>query len=124
MKTRLIAAAVLGLAATACQEELPLEQPRALYGESPVEYPIDLYDQSVEGEAVLRVRVRDSGDVDSIEVEESAGHIGLDSAAVRSLLQTRFTPARRGEDFVDAWVHIPVRFSTRPRPQERPGSTP
>lgn len=124
MRTVVLTVAMLGLATTACQDELPLEQPRPLYGESPVEYPIDLYDQSVEGEAVLRVRVRDSGDVDSVEVEESAGHVGLDSAAVSSLLQTRFTPARRGDEFVDAWVHIPVRFSTRPRPQERPGSTP
>ena len=103
-----------------CKDERPLEQPRPLYGEDPVEYPIDLYDESVEGDATLRVRVTARGDVDSVEVEESAGHLGLDSAAVRSLLTTRFTPARRGDDFVVAWVRVPVRFSTRPRPEGRP----
>ena len=109
--------------ASGCKDDRPVEQPRPLYGEEPVKYPIDLYDQNVEGEAILRVRVTERGDVDSVEVEESAGHMGLDSAAVRSLLSTRFTPARRGDDFIDAWVHVPVRFSTRPRPQGR-GTTP
>lgn len=116
--------AVLALVATTmfagCQDDRPLEAPRPLYGEDPVEYPIDLFDMNIEGEAMLRVRVTERGDVDSVQVEESAGHIGLDSAAVNSLLRTRFTPARRGEDFVEAWVHVPVRFSTRPRPSDRP----
>ncbi len=119
MKISAIAFLLVSLTLLGCRDDRPLEQPRPLYGEDPVEYPIDLYDQNVQGEAVLRVRVTRTGDVDSVEVEESAGHLGLDSAAVQSLLTTRFTPARRGDDFVNAWVHVPVRFSTRPRPQGR-----
>lgn len=101
-----------------CGEDGPIEQPRPLYGEEPIEYPIDLYDQGIEGEAVLRVRVTTEGTVDSVEVETSADHPGLDSAAVAALRRTAFRPATQDDEFVRAWVRVPVRFSTRPRPQD------
>ena len=114
-----LACLVSGLMVVAgCQEEGPVEQPQPLYGEQPIDYPIDLYDQRVEGEAVLRVRVTTEGTADSIEVETSAGHPGLDSAAVRSIRETEFSPATQNDEFVRAWVLIPVRFSTRPRPPD------
>jgi hypothetical protein len=59
-----------------------LEQPTPLYGETPIDYPIALWDEGVEGTTVLRLRVTDTGEVDSVEVAETSGHLGLDSAAV------------------------------------------
>jgi protein TonB len=99
-----------------------LEQPEILYGEEPLDYPLDLFDQGQEGEALVRVLVDERGTVDSVEVAESSGNAELDHAALESLRTTRFTPARRGDDRVRAWVVIPVRFSTRPRPDVGPGT--
>ena len=105
----------------ACGSDAPVEQPEILYGEDPVDYPLELFDQAQEGEALIRVLVGETGDVDSVEVAESSGHEGLDDAALVSLRNTRFNPARRGDDRVRAWVTVPVRFSTRPRTDAGPG---
>ncbi len=115
-------AVLIAVPFAACQDERPVEQPRILYGEEPIDYPLELYDAAVEGEAVLRVRVDDRGRVDSVEVTESSGHEELDASAVKGLLATRFTPARRGAARVRAWVIVPVRFTTRPRPDDGPGT--
>ncbi len=115
-------AGLLAFPLAACSDDRPVVQPRVLYGEEPVDYPLEMYDASIEGEAVLRVRVDDRGRVDSVEVTESSGHAELDASAVRGMLATRFTPARRGDDRVRVWVMVPVRFSTRPRPDDRPGT--
>jgi len=105
----------LALVTLACAEDGPIEQPRPLYGEEPIDYPIDLYDEGVEGEVLLKVRIDATGAVDSVEIEMSSGHVGLDSAAVRSIVDTEFSPARQNDEFIRAWAHVPIRFSTRPR---------
>ena len=61
------------LLALGCGGEGEIQQPAPLYGEVPIEYPLQLWDQDKEGETLLRVRVTDTGQVDSIEVVESAG---------------------------------------------------
>jgi len=70
------------LLAVGCGGEGEIQQPTPLYGEIPIEYPLQLWDQNMEGETLLRVRVTDTGQVDSIEVVESAGEPAFDSAAV------------------------------------------
>jgi len=108
-------AAVALLLTVACAEPGEIEPPRQL-GEIPVEYPIDLWDADVEGEALLRVLVSETGGVDSVEIVESAGHAALDSAAIKGARELRFTPARRDDGRrVDAWTDLPVNFSKRPR---------
>lgn len=114
----LIGAGVVG----GCADDRPVEPPQILYGEDPIDYPLDLYDQAEEGEVVVRVRVDERGTVDSVEVAESSGSTGLDQAALTSLRTTKFTPARQGEERVRAWVTVPVRFSTRPRPDAGSGT--
>lgn len=91
-----------------------LEQPIPLYGEKPIEYPLSPWNEGLEGEAVLRVRVTDTGAVDSIEVSESSGHPALDSAAVEGVRDLRFQPGRRNGDRVRMWATLPVLFSKRP----------
>lgn len=101
-----------------CGGEGEIEQPVPLYGEEPIEYPLTLWEQRVEGETVLRVRVTEMGDVDSVEVATSSGNETLDEAAVDGIRDLRFQPGRRDGERVRVWVSIPVVFSTRAAPPE------
>lgn len=103
-------------AAAACGEPGEIEQPRPLLGDVPIDYPLQLWDQDMEGETILRVRVDDTGVVDSVEIVGSSGHAAFDSAAVAGALEMRFTPARQDGKRIDVWARVPVRFSKRPRP--------
>jgi protein TonB len=88
-----------------------VEDPAPLYGEVPIEYPLDLWDAGVEGETLLRVRVTDRGGVDSVEVLEASGYPAFDSAAVRGALKLRYQPARRGGERISVWAKVPVHFT-------------
>ncbi len=105
----------VALLLVACGGEGEIEQPAPLYGQVPIEYPLQLWDDDMEGETVLRVRVTDTGQVDSVEVLESSGLPAFDSAAVRGARDLRFSPARRGGKRIEVWAKVPVRFSKRPR---------
>lgn len=104
----------------ACGRDVEIEQPRPLYGEDPIEYPITLWDRGIEGETLLRVRVNDMGTVDSVEVVESSGHVALDSAAVRGAKELRFSPGRRNGRRIEVWAQVPVHFSRRSDPEGGP----
>ena len=102
---------LLILASAACGEGEPVEGPVPLYGRIPIEYPLDLWDADVEGQTLLRVRVTETGAVDSVEVLEASGYPAFDSAAVRGARQLRYTPARRGEERIAVWAQVPVLFT-------------
>jgi TonB family protein len=110
-------ALVLMIAALAsgCAADQQIEQPMPLYGEVPIDYPLELWDSDVEGETLLRVRVTDMGRVDSVVVLESSGHEAFDSAAVDGALELRFQPARKNGKRIEVWAEVPVHFSKRPR---------
>ena len=93
-----------------------IERPRFLSGEVPIEYPLQMWDQDVEGETVLIVRVSATGTVDSVRVLESSGHRAFDSAAVEGARHLQFSAARQGGKQVEVWAHVPVRFSKSSRP--------
>ena len=101
---------VLSLLFHGCGEEGEVESPTPLYGEVPIEYPLDLWDAGVEGEILLRVRVTEEGGVDSVEVIEPSGYPAFDSAAVRGALQLQYTPARRKGNRISVWAKVPVHF--------------
>lgn len=98
----------------ACVGDEELETPTPLYGDVPIEYPIHLWDQGIEGETLLRVRVDDMGWVDSVEVVQSSGHAALDSAALVGARDLRFSPGRKKGKRVSVWANVPVQFSRRP----------
>ena len=116
--TAATAAVALGLAPLlgACGGDRQIEQPTPLYGEVPIEYPLALWDQDVEGSTLLKVRVNDTGGVDSVVVLETSGHAAFDSAAIAGARELRFRPARRKGRRIEVWAQVPVHFSKKPRP--------
>ncbi len=115
---------VILVAGAACAAEAPIEQPEPLYGEVPIEYPLHMWDQDMEGETLLRVRVSDVGAVDSVQVLESSGYAAFDSAAMAGAHSLRFTPARREGKRIAVQAEVPVYFSKRPRPDSLGVPTP
>ncbi len=116
-----LALTVLAVASAACASDGDIQQPSPLYGQVPIEYPLQLWDQDREGETLLRVRVTDMGTVDSVVVEKSSGYAAFDSAAVAGAKALRFRPARRNGKRIRVWAEVPVDFSKKPRPDTLPG---
>ena len=108
--------AVLALGVSGCSGDQEIESPSPLSASVPIDYPLDLWDQGVEGSSMLRVRVTDMGDVDSVVVMESSGYAAFDSSAVRGARTLKFSPARQGDKRIEVWAHVPVHFSKKPRP--------
>jgi len=124
------ALAVLLLAAawaatSGCRQERPesrrepptrqTDVPVAINGESPFQYPTDLYDQGVEGEVRLRLWVDSTGRVapESTRVANSSGTPALDSAALAGASQLQFAPAHQDGHAVAMAFFQPVIFRRR-----------
>ena len=89
--------------------------PVALNGESPFQYPAELYDQGVEGEVRLRLHVDSAGRVvpESTVIAATSGTPQLDSAALLGAAQLRFAPAHRDGRPVGMTFDQPVIFRRR-----------
>ena len=107
---------VLAMGSLACGGDGPIERPSPLAGEMTIEYPLALWDQGIEGECLLNVRVNDLGLVDSVVVLDSSGYPAFDSAAMHGARDLRFRPARRDGKRIDVWAQVPVHFSRNPKP--------
>lgn len=92
--------------------------PVAVNGESPFQYPADLYDQGIEGEVRLRLYVDSAGRVlpESTRLASSSGTPRLDSAALAGAAQLRFAPAHRSGTAVGVAFYQPVIFRRRAAP--------
>ena len=110
------------LALAACAADQAIERPVPLPGASEIEYPLSMWDQDVEGETLLRVRVSEGGEVERVEVIRSSGHAALDSAAVAGAREMKFQPATRDGRRIAVWATVPVTFSKR-RPSPLPQSS-
>jgi TonB family protein len=112
---RFSAGPLLVVLAAACTNDAPLALPVPVDREtSPFVYPEEMWDEGVEGQAIVMVHVSQAGDVDSVYIRNTSGYEALDSAAVQGARTLRFEPGRRGADPVDVWVRLPVRFSKTP----------
>jgi TonB family protein len=89
--------------------------PVAINGESPFQYPAELYDQGIEGEVRLRLWVDSTGRVapESTKVASGSGTPGLDSAAMAGAPQLQFAPAHRDGRPVGMAFYQPVIFRRR-----------
>ena len=89
-------------------EEAPIPIKRA-----PLEYPTFARNAGIEGQVILEVEVFADGTVGAIEVVKSlmAGPGGLDEAAIKSVKQWIFQPAKSSGRTVAVWVTFPVTFT-------------
>lgn len=100
----------VGLMAMGCEVGREIEKPTPLFAASPVEYPVDMWNQDVGGSTLVRVLVNEEGGVDSVMVVEGSGHPALDSAAAQGARAMRFAPAMRGGEPLRVWARVPVHF--------------
>jgi protein TonB len=77
------------------------------------DYPSEARRTHQEGNVLLRVLVAADGHVQDVSMERGCGFPLLDDAAAAAVRKWRFTPGRRGDTAVDAWVFIPIFFKLR-----------
>ncbi len=94
------------------ETEHGFEPPVMTNPETPVAYPVDLYERRVEASVVLRLFVTEEGVLvpESTRVVESSGYAALDSAAIAGVPAMTFAPARRRGEPVPALFLQPVHF--------------
>lgn len=85
---------------------------------TPFGYPDVAWEAGQSGVVVLRIHIDRAGGVDSTYVKRSSGVPALDSAARADARRLRFRPARQGEDPVDVWATLPVRYPSPESPEE------
>ncbi len=98
------------------------EPPVALDAETPVRYPLALYQQRISGTVLLRLFVDETGRVapDSTRIQESSGYPALDSAALAAAPNLSYAPALRNGTPVATLFIQPIHF----RHPDRGGTTP
>lgn len=79
----------------------------------PPAYPAASRRLREEGKVVMRVFVSEQGLPTQVQMRTPSGHALLDEAAMNTVKQWKFVPARRGDTPVGAWVLVPISFSLR-----------
>ncbi|MCE1181439.1 MAG: energy transducer TonB [Rhodocyclales bacterium] len=73
-------------------------------------YPPLSRKQGEQGLVILRVLVNPQGQAENLEIKTSSGSTRLDEAALRTVRNWKFVPAKRGENPVQSWVLVPINF--------------
>jgi len=114
-----IAAPVETVAARAPAEPAPAPAPEPVkpaFGgigyknNPPPDYPPLAVRQGWQGTVLLRVRVLQTGAVESVEVVRSSGKKVLDDAAIHTVERWVFAPSTRGATPVDGFATVPIEF--------------
>ena len=85
-----------------------------LYKENPAPaYPALAQRRRYQGTVLLDVLVNSQGRVGTVKLFKTSGHALLDKAALAAVEGWQFVPGRRGEENIDMWVRIPVRFQIK-----------
>ena len=74
------------------------------------QYPRIARKRGFQGTVVLEVRVDKDGSVGELRLFASSGHKILDRAAMASVKDWLFEPGMRGNEKVEMWVRVPIRF--------------
>lgn len=77
------------------------------------EYPRSAREEEREGLVVLHVLISREGLPVQILIEKTSGVPSLDAAAAAGVKRWTFTPARQGQQVIEAWMDVPVRFRLR-----------
>lgn len=75
------------------------------------DYPLEALRAGMQGTAVLSVHISAAGAASRVTVYRSSGHPVLDAAALQSVQQFQFTPARMDGVARASWARIPIRFA-------------
>lgn len=82
-----------------------------VYRENPAPlYPRTAKRRGYEGTVLLEVLVNREGKVKELRIFHSSGYPVLDKAALSSVKKWVFEPGKRGNERIEMWVKIPVRF--------------
>jgi len=76
----------------------------------PPDYPTIAVRQGWQGTVLLRVRVLQTGAVESVEVMRSSGKKVLDDAAIHTVERWVFAPSTRGNAPIDGFATVPIEF--------------
>ena len=76
-------------------------------------YPLIARRRGYEGTVILEVLVNPKGGVKDLRIFRSSRHSVLDEAAVISVRDWLFEPARRGDRNIEMWVKVPVCFKLK-----------
>jgi len=79
----------------------------------PPNYPRLARKRGYEGTVVLKVLVTRKGKVKDLYAFTSSGYAILDKAAIVSVKDWIFEPGTRGDEEVEMWVQIPIRFQLK-----------
>jgi protein TonB len=94
------------------QEKITAPTAGADYLHNPApEYPEIAMERGWEGKVLMKVHVLPNGKPDSITVVKSSGQKMLDDAAVKTVRQWSFVPAKRGDTPIAGWVTVPINFN-------------
>jgi protein TonB len=91
-----------------------IREARPLYRSNPPpKYPLLARRRGFQGNVVLEVLVSRFGNVIDLRVLSSSGHPILDRAAKSSVKNWTFVPGMRGQEKVEMWVRVPIRFELK-----------
>jgi protein TonB len=79
----------------------------------PPEYPAVARRRGYEGTVVVEVLVSKEGGVQDFRLFQSSGYAVLDRAATAAIKNWLFEPARAGDEKIEMWVKVPVRFQLK-----------
>ncbi len=74
-------------------------------------YPLLARKRGYQGTVLLEVLVSKDGKAASIQLVRSSGYEILDRAAIKGVRNWLFHPAKRGDELIEMWVKIPIRFT-------------
>nr|GEZ41349.1 protein TonB, putative [Tanacetum cinerariifolium] len=82
----------------------------ASLGNPPPEYPGAALRKGMEGRVILRIKVLPNGRAGSVEVTKSSGKQVLDDAAVETVRNWKFVPAKRGDTPIEGFATQTIDF--------------
>lgn len=72
-------------------------------------YPRRAVDRGIQGKVLVKVRVNNSGNAESVNVASSSGFSALDNSAVKAVSKWKFKTSALSKSFQN-WVLVPVEF--------------
>ena len=93
---------------------LPIQEAIPIYKKNPSpKYPRIARRRGHQGTVILEVLVNRNGWVGELRLFRSSGYSSLDRAALASVEKWLFEPGSRGDEKVDMWIKVPIRFKLK-----------